>query len=618
MMNTPNSTPFDLPTFLKSLPQSAGVYRMLAADNSVLYVGKAINLKRRVSSYFQKNDHSPRIQLMLKQVYRIEITVTRSESEALILENNLIKSLSPKYNILFRDDKSYPYLMISGHAFPRLAYHRGKQNPPHRFFGPYPNSYAVRDSIEILQKVFQIRTCEDSVFAHRERPCLLHQIRRCSAPCTQAISEQEYKTQINEAIDFLNGKTDALIQTLKHKMQQAAAALEFETAARHRDQLQALGLIQSKQYIDSHNPNAPANIDIIVVATHLGSICLHWASIRAGRYSGDKNFFPNTRFDPDPQPQEYAEAFIAQHYLDKPIPDLIISNFPVPNELQTALRQQHQKNTQWTHSTRGERKMWLQMAEQNAHIALTQHLQQHQNQSHRITALAELLKLPENELQRLECFDISHTQGEATIASCVVYDEHAMQPAQYRRFNIKTAKAGDDYAAMREVLTRHYSRLCEARANGENIQFPDATLIDGGKGQVNIALEVWNELGINIPIIGIAKGEERKAGLEELILPFQNRNLRLPTNSPALHLLQTIRDESHRFAITGHRKKREKSRITSSLTDIPGIGNKRRTALLTRFGGLRGLQTAGIEEIAQTEGISKALAEKIYAALHTH
>ena len=617
-MNTPDSE-FNLALFLKTLPALPGVYRMIAADGSVLYVGKAVNLKRRVSGYFQKTaGHSPRIALMVKQVARVEITVTRSEAEALILENNLIKSLSPRYNILFRDDKSYPYLMLSGHEFPQMAYYRGSLKKPHQYFGPYPNGYAVRDSIEVLQKVFQLRTCEDSVFAHRERPCLLHQIKRCSAPCVGAISADDYRATVEEAAAFLNGRTDVLSRTLQHKMQQAAANLQFEEAARYRDQLQALGLVQSRQFIDSRNPDAPHNIDILALAVEQGGVCINWTSIRGGRHVGDKNFFPDTRHDPDPNGQDYAEAFAAQHYLGKTKPDLIISNFRLPESLQEAVSSEHGKAVQFVSSTRGERKVWLDMAVQNARLALSRHLLQNSSQIRRTAALAELIGLPENELQRLECFDISHTQGEATVASCVVYDEHAIQPAQYRRYNITTAKAGDDYAAMREVLTRRYGKLAQAQANGESVRWPDAVLIDGGKGQIGMALEVWEEIGLSIPLIGIAKGPERKAGLEELILPFQNRTLRLPDNSPALHLLQTVRDESHRFAITGHRKKRDKARITSSLNDIAGIGSKRKAALLTRFGGLRGIQAASIDDLAQTEGISRALAEKIYAALHTH
>lgn len=607
---------FNLAIFLKTLPQSSGVYRMIAADDTVLYVGKAVNLKRRVSSYFQKNDHSPRIQLMLKQVARVEITLTRSEAEALILENNLIKSLSPKYNILFRDDKSYPYLMLSGHDFPRLAYFRGTPKKPHQFFGPYPNGYAVRDSIEILQKVFQLRTCEDSVFAHRDRACLLHQIKRCTAPCVGAISADDYAQNVQQATDFLNGKTADLLNTWQQNMFQAAENLDFEQAAKWRDQIQALAQVQSKQFIDSHAQNNQQDIDVIAVLAEQGHVCVHWASVRGGRHVGDKNFFPDTRHDPNPQSQDYAEAFVAQHYLGKNKPDILVANFRLPENLQAALNAEHHKKIAFVQAERGERKVWLDMAIRNAQQALSQFALQNVNQKQRIVALAEIMGLPENELRRLECFDISHTQGEATVASCVVYDDFAMQPKQYRRYNIATAKAGDDYAAMREVLTRRYGKMVQAAAQGENVKFPDVVLIDGGKGQVNMALEVWAELGLTMPIVGIAKGVERKAGLEELILPFQNKMFRLPENSPALHLLQTIRDESHRFAITGHRAKRDKARITSSLNDIAGVGAKRKAALLMRFGGLRGVQAASVDDLASVEGISPTLAQAIYDYFH--
>ncbi|MDO4226684.1 excinuclease ABC subunit UvrC [Neisseria sp.] len=610
------SATFDLNIFLKNLPNLPGVYRMLDKNGQVLYVGKAVNLKRRVSSYFQKNDHSPRITLMVKQVHTVETTVTRSEAEALILENNLIKALSPKYNILFRDDKSYPYLMLSGHAFPQMAYYRGTLKKPNQYFGPYPNGYAVRDSIQVLQKVFRLRTCEDSVFEHRDRACLLYQIRRCSGPCAGHISQEDYQASVHEAVTFLNGKTGELTQVLHHKMQQAAERLDFEEAARYRDQIQALGLVQSQQFIDSKNPNNPNDIDLLALAVESGSVCIHWVSIRGGRHVGDKSFFPDVRHDPEPNGQDYAEAFVAQHYLGKSKPDIIISNFPLPEVLQTALNQEHGKQIQFVTKTIGERKVWMKMAEQNARLAIAQHRLQHSSQQNRIEELARVLDMEADGLQRLECFDISHTQGEATVASCVVYDEQNIQPSQYRRYNITAAKAGDDYAAMREVLTRRYGKMAEAQANGETVRWPDAVLIDGGKGQIGVAVEVWEELGLTIPLVGIAKGPERKAGMEELILPFSNRTFRLPSHSPALHLLQTVRDESHRFAITGHRKKRDKARITSSLSDIPGIGSKRRQALLTRFGGLRGVTAASVEDLAQVEGISRTLAEKIYDSLH--
>ena len=607
---------FDIPLFLKNLPLLPGVYRFFDKAGNVLYVGKAVNLKRRVSGYFQKNDHSPRIALMVKQIHHIETTVTRSEAEALILENNFIKALSPKYNILFRDDKSYPYLMLSGHTYPRMAYYRGTLKKPNQYFGPYPNSSAVRDSIQILQKVFMLRTCEDSVFANRDRPCLLYQIKRCTAPCVGYISEEDYRDSVRQAAGFLNGKTAELTQSLQQKMLEAAENLEFEQAARYRDQIQALGIMQSSQFIDSKNPDNPNDIDLLALAVSDGLVCVHWVSIRGGRHVGDKSFFPDLKNDPDPQGQDYAEAFVAQHYLGKAKPDIIISNFTIPQSLREALESEHGKQMQFVTKTIGERKVWLNMAEQNARIAIEQRRLQHTGQQQRIDELAKILNMDSDGLNRLECFDISHTQGEATIASCVVYDEHNNQPSQYRRYNITTAKAGDDYAAMREVLTRRYGKMQQAEAAGEAVKWPDVVLIDGGKGQIGVAVSVWQELGLSIPLVGIAKGPERKAGMEELILPFTGETFRLPPQSPALHLLQTIRDESHRFAITGHRKKRDKARITSSLGEIPGVGSKRRQALLTRFGGLRGVAAASKEDLAQVEGISKALAEKIYEHLH--
>ncbi|WP_084224410.1 excinuclease ABC subunit UvrC [Stenoxybacter acetivorans] len=609
----PEAMPFDLSGCLKNLPTLPGVYRFSDADGKVLYVGKAVNLKRRVSSYFQKSNLSPRIQLMVKQVAKIETTVTRSEAEALILENNFIKEMSPKYNILFRDDKSYPYLMLSGHAFPQMAYYRGSLKKPNQYFGPYPNGYAVRDSIQILQKVFRLRTCEDSVFEHRNRACLLYQIRRCSGPCNGHISEDDYRDSVRQAAAFLNGKTDELSVTLRYKMQQAADALHFEAAAQYRDQLQALGLVQSQQFIDSNSPNS-RNIDILALAGTGDTVCIHWVSIRGGRHVGDKSFFPDTRFQLTENLNSYGEAFAAQHYLGKTKPEIIISNFKLSESLKIALIEDNGKNIQFVNQTSGERRVWLKMAQHNAELAITQRQQQQHSQQQRLDALAELLQLNADELNRIECFDISHTQGEATVASCVVYENEAMQPKQYRRFNIQTAKAGDDYAAMREVLTRRYGKLT---AGDDSIgKMPDLVLIDGGKGQVRMAQEVWQELGIQLPIVGIAKGPERKAGLEELIIPHLGMVTSLLPHHSALHLLQTIRDESHRFAISGHRNKRGKARVTSTLNDIPGIGAKRRAALLTRFGGLRGIMAAGAEDLSQVEGISRQLAEKIYEILH--
>lgn len=614
MTHSPTETAFDRASFLQNLPNLPGVYRMLDAAGKVLYVGKAVNLKRRVSSYFQQSGLSPRISLMIKQVASIETTVTRSNAEALILENNFIKALAPKYNILFRDDKSYPYLMLSGHTFPQMAYHRGSLKKPNQYFGPYPNGYAVRDSMQILQKVFRLRTCEDSVLEHRDRACLLYQIRRCSGPCAGHIEPDDYQDSVRAAVAFLNGKTGELTATLHRKMQQAAEALQFETAAQYRDQIQALGLLQSRQFIDSQHGRC-RDIDILALASEGDTVCIHWVSIRGGRHVGDKSFFPATHHPLDEKPLNYAAAFVAQHYLGKAKPEVIISNFRLPETLQTALNEEHGRQIRFVSKTSGERKVWLNMAERNAQQAIRQKQQQHSSQQRRIRALADVLQLNADELNRIECFDISHTQGEATVASCVVYEHAAMQPAQYRRYNITTAKAGDDYTAMREVLTRRYGKLRVQENNNEG-KWPDLVLIDGGKGQVRMAKDVWIELGMDIPIIGIAKGPQRKAGQEELILPQQDSVLRLLPHHPALHLLQTVRDESHRFAISGHRHKRAKARVTSSLGTIPGVGTKRRQALLTRFGGLRGVVAASVDDLAQVDGISRTLAAKIYDVLH--
>lgn len=603
------SESFDLLTFLQNLPNLPGVYRMFDKNGQVLYVGKAVNLKNRVKSYFQKNDHSPRIALMVKQIDHIEVSITQSEAEALILENNLIKALSPKYNILFRDDKSYPYLKFSAHHFPQITYYRGNLKKPHRYFGPYPNSQAVRESIHTLQKVFRLRTCEDSVLAHRERPCLLHQIHRCSAPCVDKISPEAYQHDIQQALDFLNGKTDDIQQNLNEAMNRAAEALRFEEAARLRDQLQALHNIQSQQWIDGRE-HSDKNIDTIAAVNAHGINCIHWVSIRAGRRVADDSFFPLGNIEESAT--ECGEAFVARHYLGRDKPDIIISNFPLSESLQAALNSESKRKIHCVSRVQGERRVWLKMATQNALLSIEQKTLQSTQQTERQNALAQVMRLPE--IHRLECFDISHTFGEATVASCVVYDENAMQPSQYRRFNIQTAKKSDDYGAMKEALTRRYSKLADGAEDAP--PRPDVVVIDGGKGQISTALAVWQDLGLDIPLIGVAKGPERKAGKEELILPQSHEVLHLAANNPALFLLQTVRDEAHRFAITGHRKKRAKARTRSQLDDIAGIGSKRKKALLTRFGSVRGIQAAALDELARTEGISHALAEKIYQNFH--
>lgn len=601
------SDTFDLTGFLKNLPNLPGVYRMVDKNGQVLYVGKAVNLKNRVRSYFNKNDHSPRIALMIKQVHHIDITITRSESEALILENNLIKSLTPKYNILFRDDKTYPYLKFSAHDFPQMSYYRGSLKPPHHYFGPYPNAQAVRDSMEILQKVFCLRTCEDSVFAHRDRPCLLHQIRRCSAPCTQMIDAVSYAKDVQQAMDFLNGKTDDLLLQLTDAMNQASESLAFEQAAVLRDRIKALTAISAQSTIDSQDQQR--KIDIIAMASVAENVCVHLVSIRDGRRILDQSYFPEQT---QGTPQEIAEAFVAQRYLNHDKPEIIISNFRLPESLQEALNSENQKKIHFVNQPHGERKIWLNMAENNAQLSVSQRQLQNDQQIKRQQALAEIMGL--SEIHRLECFDISHTFGESTVASCVVYDQNAMQPRQYRIFNIQNAKASDDYAAMKEALTRRYSKL----AAGENDAppRPDVVVIDGGKGQIHTALEVWSDLGLDIPLIGVAKGPERKAGEEDLILPATGQVLHLGTLHPALHLLQTIRDEAHRFAITGHRKRRDIKRTQSQLDEIEGIGAKRKRELLTRFGSVRTIKAAAVEELARVPNISLALAEKIYQYFH--
>ncbi|MCW3479563.1 excinuclease ABC subunit UvrC [Neisseriaceae bacterium JH1-16] len=596
---------FDPKPVLANLPNLPGVYRMLDATGKVLYVGKAVDLKRRVSSYFQKSDHSPRIKLMVRQIAAIETTVTRSEAEALILENNLIKALAPKYNILFRDDKSYPYLMLSGHAFPQMVYFRGTPDRQHQLFGPFPNSYAVRESIQILQKVFRLRTCEDSVFANRSRPCLLYQIKRCTGPCVGLISQEDYRRDVQSAAAFLQGKQSELIGQLTERMDAAAAALEFEQAAELRDQIQALSKVQEKQFVSSNA--SQLDCDVVAAVVQDGLACVNLVMIRGGRHLGDKSFFPSNAEDSDASAN--LEAFLAQHYLGATLPPVILHNVEVNETLRDYLTEQAERRVAFVGNPIGERRVWLEMAEKNAQLAISQRLASAATQEMRLTALAEVLEL--EGIERLECFDISHTLGEATVASCVVYDKGGMQPSEYRRYNIETAAAGDDYGAMREVLTRRYSKI----AAGEG-RSPDVVLIDGGKGQVGVALEVLTEVGLDLPVVGVAKGEERKPGLETLILPYLQKTLQLRHDHPGLHLIQTVRDEAHRFAITGHRARRGKARTASTLEDIPGIGAKRRQRLLTRFGGLRGVVAASVDDLTQVDGISRMLAEKIYNALH--
>ena len=599
---------FDPTPVIAGLPRLPGVYRMLNAAGEAVYIGKARDLKQRVSSYFHKQSGlSPRIQLMLGQVNAIETTVTRSEAEALLLENNLIKSLSPRYNILFRDDKTYPYLLLSGHPYPRLAFYRGSLDPQHRYFGPFPNAGAVRESIQLLQKVFRLRTCADSVFENRSRPCLLHQIRRCTAPCVNLVSSADYAEDVRSAELFLQGKDDEAVERLIARMNTTAERQDYEQAAVYRDQVGALRRVREKQFVSS---SAARDADVIACAVVNEIVCVNLVMIRGGHHLGDKNFFPRNAVGHDEG--QIVEAFISQHYLTANPPSAVIVNAAIADEVFEQLLSAHAGHkVQIVVNPAGERRVWLEMALKNATLGAQQQLGLHATQEARLQALQQALGAVEA-VQRIECFDISHTMGEATVASCVVYDQATMQKSEYRRFNIEGITAGDDYAAMREVLGRRYRRIVA----GEG-KLPDLVLIDGGKGQVGVACEVFAELGLSdVPLVGVAKGEERKPGLEQLIIPGRANPLQLASDHPALHLIQQIRDEAHRFAIQGHRARRGKKRITSTLEHIDGIGTKRRQRLLARFGGLKGLLSASVDELAQVEGISRALAERIYGELH--
>ena len=589
---------FDPKAFVAGLPGLPGVYRMLGAGGEALYVGKARDLKKRVGSYFNRNaGQSPRIQMMLTQVASMEVTVTRSEAEALLLENNLIKSLAPRYNILFRDDKSYPYLALTGHRFPRLGFHRGAKDRQHRYFGPFPHAYAVRESIQLLQRVFRLRTCEDSVFENRSRPCLLHQIERCTAPCTGRISEEAYAEDVRNATLFLEGREDDVIRNLSDKMGAASDGRRYEEAAIYRDQVRALSRVQARQYVES---NRGVDADVVACAIDGGIACVNLVMIRGGRHVGDRSFFPSNAEGAGEA--EVVGAFLEQHYLDQPAPPLVVVSEAIELTIENS-----EVVTPW----HGERRIWLDMARKNALLAIAQRMRDRATQEARLVALREALALPEG-AQRIECFDISHTMGEATVASCVVYDGQQMQKSQYRRFNIRDITPGDDYAAMRQVLARRYERV-----TAEAGKVPDLILIDGGRGQVNAARGALADLGLHQAcVVGVAKGPERKAGLEELIVESGSRAIELGAAHPGLHLIQQIRDEAHRFAIVGHRARRGKARTTSTLGEIPGIGAKRRQALLAAFGGLQGVQAAAIDDIAKVEGISRPLAERIYRHLH--
>lgn len=638
-----------------ALPQLPGVYRYFDAEGGVLYVGKARNLKKRVSSYFQKNHGGTRIGHMISKIARMETTVVRSEAEALLLENNLIKTLNPRFNILFRDDKSYPYLKLVTHEFPRVAYYRGSVDRKHRYFGPYPSAWAVKESIQLLQKVFRLRTCEDTVFANRARPCLLYQIKRCSGPCVDLIAPGDYNHDVDNAEAFLRGDTQAVLAALETRMMQHAEKLEFEKAAELRNQMSALSKVLHQQSVDT---GSDKDVDILAVKVQGGKACVNLAMVRGGRHLGDRAYFPThvedaavvQDFDDatdaaprQPVEVQVLEAFIAQHYIAVPVPPALITSEQVSRELVEALSEQTGVKINAVHNPREQRRLWLEMAEKNAAIQLARLLAEEGSQQARTRALVEALDLAPDNLDgfRIECFDISHTAGEATQASCVVFHNHKMQNSEYRRFNIDGITPGDDYAAMRQVLTRRYSKLAEAGRDSPDAspppgledgapsqdgtvpakprqRLPDLVLVDGGKGQVSMAREVFAELGLDLAVIvGVEKGEGRKVGLEELVFADGREKVYLGKDSAALMLVAQIRDEAHRFAITGMRARRAKVRVGGSkLEEIPGIGAKKRARLLQRFGGIRGVASAGVDDIATVEGISRELAEEIYRALH--
>ncbi len=625
----PNAARSHLLAEVAALPPRPGVYRYFDEAGAVLYVGKALNLKKRVSSYFQKNHAGTRIGLMVERIARVETTVVRSEAEALLLENNLIKALNPRFNILFRDDKSYPYLKLVSGAFPRLAYYRGAVDRKHRYFGPYPSAWAVKDSIQLIQKVFRLRTCEDSVFGHRSRPCLLYQIRRCTGPCVGLISGADYARDVADTERFLRGDTQVVLDDLQQRMLAHSERLEFEQAAELRNQIESLARVLHQQAVDASSLGAiDKDVDILAVKVQGGRACVNLAMVRGGRHLGDRAHFPTHVEDAAALAEGVApevqvlEAFIAQHYLGGFVPPQLLTSHPVDAALLDAVAEHSGVKVTASHQPREQRRAWLEMAINGAQIALARLLAEEGSQRERTHALAEALALEAADLDtlRIECFDISHTAGEATQASCVVFENHQMQSAQYRRYNIAGITGGDDYAAMRQVLTRRYAKLAEALASGEaltKLRLPDQVRVDGGRGQVSVAREVFAELGLDLSlIVGVEKGAGRKVGLEELVFADGRDKVYLGADSAALMLVAQIRDEAHRFAITGMRARRASVRTgASQLEEIAGVGPKKRARLLQRFGGARGVANASVDDLASVDGISKPLAEEIYRAL---
>lgn len=620
--DTDPAAPFDSRGFLSQLTLEPGVYRMYGSAGELLYVGKARNLKKRVSTYFLRASGDARIESMVSQIARVEVTVTHTEDEALILESNLIKELSPRYNIVYRDDKSYPYVRFSAHAFPRISYYRGAKSGKDRYFGPFPSATAVRETLYTLQKLFRLRPCRDTFFSNRDRPCLQHQIKRCSAPCVGLVSQEDYALDLRNASRLLEGKADELAQELGQDMERASEALEFERAARLRDQIAALKRVRENRAITG----GAEDLDVIAVAPHQSGSCVAVVSVRDGLNLGHRSHFP--KHSAHAAPEELIESFISQHYLDQPPPPEILISHPLEDAqwLEEAVSKAAGRRVAIRHPQRGLKVRLLDMALSTAAQALSAKLVEAASMDSRLLELQQALDL-EKPPTRMECFDISHTRGERTVASCVVFNQDGPLKSAYRKFNIETTEdallvpapgaapdpkavitAGDDYAAIHQAVKRRFVRA----KSGESAQ-PDVLFIDGGLGQLNAALQALDELGIeNLRVVAIAKGPTRKPGLEELILPERELPIRLPPDSPALHLIQRIRDEAHRFAITGHRGRREKARLVSGLDSIEGLGPTRRRALLKAFGGTAQIKRAGVDEIARVEGINETLAARIH------